>query len=190
MSYRRLAWTTDSGELRPLQRAGRSGPVTIRQGCRLTDSRRHGIKIYRGAEIQNTCARRYRSQADRGFCEGLDALSVYETAPIDSCSFYKTREFTTPEALPQSEFTPCDVGFSWERNRVRTPDDRRQAAVDVTKGDTLPESFSVGENVWFRLQFTIPESMAGHPVFLNFVIDPVGDAEGAHGPTSRMPLLP
>lgn len=112
----------------------------------------------------------------------LDALSVYETEPINKISYFKTRSFVTPDELPLSEFLPCEEGFTWERNRETAPDDRRDADVDVVSGDALPDELAVGENVWFHLQFTIPESMAGMPVYLNFVAAPKEHQEGDMGP--------
>lgn len=118
-----------------------------------------------------------------GSRERLKNLSIYQTSPIEHCSYYKTREFSTPEKLPLSEFEPCDVGFSWTRNRERTMTDRVEASADLTEPGRLPSSLAVGENVWFRLQFSIPESMAGRPVYLNFVVDPIGSGrEGGEEP--------
>ncbi|MFB6075215.1 MAG: alpha-mannosidase [Haloarculaceae archaeon] len=127
--------------------------------------------------LDETRAKRLDESVDR-----LEDLSVFDTAPIEELSYYRTRSFADPEELPLSAFEPCEVGFAWDRNRENVPDDRRDAAVDVTRGDALPEALAVGENVWFRLRFSIPESMAGRPVSLQFAVDPVGADEGAMGP--------
>jgi alpha-mannosidase len=118
----------------------------------------------------------------------LADLAVAETAPIDAISWYRTQSFARPEDLPLEEFTPCEVGIRWTRNRRRTTDDRRRADVDMLDGSHLPEALSLGDNAWFRLQFAVPDSMAGHPVDLEFVARPATDDDWGQGP-SRVECL-
>ena len=103
----------------------------------------------------------------------LESLTEFETHELETIEYYKTDSFLEPGELPFEEFEPCEVGFRWERNRQTVPDDRRGADVDVTDVDALPDALAVGESVWFRLQFAIPESMAGRRVTLRFVAEPL-----------------
>ncbi|WP_136687839.1 alpha-mannosidase [Halorhabdus amylolytica] len=113
----------------------------------------------------------------------LDSLSTYETAAIEDISRFETTAFATPEELQLDEFEPCDVGFVWERDRETTPADRREADIDPLSVSKLPTELAVGQNVWFRLRGSIPDSMAGHPVDLRFVAAPVnGPDEGLGTP--------
>jgi len=126
--------------------------------------------------LDQTRAKRLAESVDR-----LKKLSVFETTDIDQLSHYKTHQFLEPTEVQTADFEPCDVGFSWDRDRQSEPESRLDADVDVTDGSTLPKSLAVGQNVWFRLQFTIPDSMAGRPVYLNFVVDPIGADDGDMG---------
>ncbi|WP_207592492.1 glycoside hydrolase family 38 C-terminal domain-containing protein [Halomontanus rarus] len=112
----------------------------------------------------------------------LESLERYETRELEGISYYKTSRFAEPDELPLAEFEPCEVGFGWDRNRRTTPDDRREADVDVTNVTDLPDELALGENVWFWLRFEIPESMAGRQVTLRFAVEPVPQPEGGMGP--------
>lgn len=132
--------------------------------------------------------RTYQAKRANELEKRLAELAISETADIDRISYYETPEFLDPKDLPLKEFAPCDVGFRWQRNRRTVSDDRRTADVDVTDGSSLPEELSVGTNVWFRLQFTVPESMTGRPVYLSFVAKPIEEADMGLGP-SRVECL-
>lgn len=107
--------------------------------------------------------------------EELARLMVHEAQQISGLSRYETHAFENPETVREQTFTPTQVGFTWSRNRRTTPDDRLDHEIDVTDVTDLPASFSLGTNVWFRLQFTVPESMAGRPVSLKFIVEPQGE---------------
>ncbi|MFB6150735.1 MAG: alpha-mannosidase [Haloarculaceae archaeon] len=113
----------------------------------------------------------------------LDDLRVAERREITDLAALETREFLDPEEVRDRdrEFEPCSVGFTWERGRETVPDDRRAADADVLTGEVSPE-LAVGRNVWFRLRFAIPESMAGYPVFLRFIARPRGGDEERDAP--------
>ena len=96
----------------------------------------------------------------------LHDLSTHERVGIDEISYYKTRAFEDAVSVRDREFTPCELGFSWGRDRRTEPADRFDADVELTDASGLPESLSVGTNVWFALSFTVPERMAGRPVYL------------------------
>jgi alpha-mannosidase len=112
----------------------------------------------------------------------LKSLVATETAPLESIKFHKTAKFTTPEELPLDAFESCSVGFTWERNRQTTSEDRRVADVNLTSVTHLPDELAVGENVWFHLRFSIPRSMKGQKVILQFEVDPIPQPEGGMGP--------
>jgi alpha-mannosidase len=108
--------------------------------------------------------------------ERLEALRVARRREIEDLAYHPTREFIGPEDARSREFEPCSVGFTWERGRETVPEDRRDAPADVLTGDVSTD-LEVGRNVWFRLRVTVPDSMAGHPVYLRFVARPLdGDA--------------
>ena len=98
----------------------------------------------------------------------LRSLSISETKPVDEISYYQTPQFKRPNELPLDEFDSCDVGFAWQRERTYTPNDRVASVADLNDTERLPDDLSLGTSVWFRLRFTIPESMSGYPVFLRF----------------------
>ncbi|MFB6202160.1 MAG: alpha-mannosidase [Halorhabdus sp.] len=116
--------------------------------------------------LENTRAKRAVETEER-----LSDLRVAASAEIDDIAALRTNEFLEPEAARRREFEPCSVGFSWERDRKTDPDDRRDAEANVLTG-TVSDTLEVGQNVWFRLRFSIPESMAGHPVYLRFIARP------------------
>ncbi|QGA82234.1 glycoside hydrolase family 38 C-terminal domain-containing protein [Halomicrobium sp. LC1Hm] len=104
--------------------------------------------------------------------ERLQRLRVAQRSEIETISHHETRAFLTPEQARERSFEPCSVGVTWERGRETEPDDRRDADADVLTGQVSEEQ-AVGRNVWFRLQCTVPESMAGLPVYLRFVAEPL-----------------
>lgn len=123
--------------------------------------------------LENTRAKRAVETEER-----LSDLRVAARGEIADIAAHRTNQFLEPEAARQREFEPCSVGFSWERNRKTVPDDRRDAEANVLTG-TVSDTLEVGQNVWFRLQFSIPETMAGHPVYLRFIARPRNvDADG------------
>jgi len=116
--------------------------------------------------LENTRAKRAVETEER-----LSELRVAARAEIADIGAHRTNQFLEPEAARQREFEPCSVGFSWKRNRTTTPDDRRDAEANVLTGE-VSDTLEVGQNVWFRLRFSIPDSMAGHPVYLRFIARP------------------
>ncbi|WP_459191125.1 alpha-mannosidase [Halosimplex sp. J119] len=115
--------------------------------------------------------KRISETADR-----LESLRVAERREIDDIAYHPTREFLDPEDVRGREFEPCSVGFTWKRGRETEPADRRDASADVVTGEAS-SGLEVGENVWFRLRFTVPDSMAGHPVYLRFIARPNDGAD-------------
>jgi len=109
----------------------------------------------------------------------LADLRVASREEVDDLAYRSTREFLEPAEVRDRAFEPCSVGFTWQRGRETVPDDRRSASADVVTGD-VSTAMEVGRNVWFRLRFTIPDSMAGLPVYLRFVARP-RDGDGDHG---------
>ncbi|MFB6227476.1 MAG: hypothetical protein ABEH88_02645, partial [Halobacteriales archaeon] len=101
----------------------------------------------------------------------LDDLRVADRREVDDISYHETREFLDPEEARTRRFEPCSVGFTWERGREATAEDRREAAANVLTGE-VSDDLEVGRNIWFRLRFEVPEAMAGHPVYLRFVAGP------------------
>jgi len=109
----------------------------------------------------------------------LEDLRVASREEVEDLAYHTTREFLNPAEVRDRAFEPCSVGFSWQRDRETVPDDRRSASADVVTGDVSTE-MEVGRNVWFRIQFSIPDSMAGLPVYLRFVARP-RNGGGDHG---------
>ena len=103
--------------------------------------------------------------------ERLEELRIAASETISDVSALQTHSFLEPDEVRDRQFEPCSVGFSWERNREASADDRRNADADVLTG-AVSDRLEVGQNVWFRLQFSIPDSMAGYPVYLRFVARP------------------
>lgn len=116
--------------------------------------------------LENTHAKRAVETAER-----LSDLRIAARAEIPDIAALRTNQFLEPETVRQRDFEPCSVGFSWNRNRKTSPDDRREAEADVLTG-SVSDTLEVGQNVWFRLRFSIPDAMAGHPVSLRFVARP------------------
>jgi alpha-mannosidase len=116
--------------------------------------------------LENTRAKRAAETEER-----LSKIRTAARAEITDIAALRTNEFLEPETARKREFEPCSVGFSWERNRKTVPDDRRDAEANVLTG-TVSDTLEVGQNVWFRLRFSIPETMAGHPVYLRFIARP------------------
>ncbi|MFW5955774.1 MAG: alpha-mannosidase [Halorhabdus sp.] len=106
----------------------------------------------------------------------LASLSVFAAVQIEELSWLGTHEFASPSELPFDAFEPCEVGDRWTRNRTLSAEQRREVDADVLTGGPLPAALAVGENRWVRLQFTIPDTMRGRPVFLQFEVRPVTDA--------------
>ena len=131
----------------------------------------------------------YEQKRASAFEERLSDLAVAETDDIGSMRRYMTSEFLEPADVSDVDFVPCEVGFRWHRNRETTPADRVSADTDVLRGKPLGEDLSLGTNVWFRLRGTIPESMAGRPVYLRFAVEPVRHIEDALGNPSRVECL-
>ena len=105
--------------------------------------------------------------------ERLSDLRIAAQAEIEDVSALRTNQFLEPENVRDREFEPCSEGFSWNRDRRTAPDDRRDAEANVLTG-SVSDRLEVGQNVWFRLRFSIPDAMAGHPVYLRFIARPLG----------------
>jgi alpha-mannosidase len=122
--------------------------------------------------LDNTRTKRADETEDR-----LDALRVAQRQEIDDIAAHATREFIDPEEARRRDFDPCSVGFTWKRGRETEPADRLDADADVLTGEVSQEQ-AVGQNVWFRLRFTVPDEMAGLPVYLRFIARPAdGDQD-------------
>ena len=115
----------------------------------------------------------------------LEDLSVAETMRVPDIGRFETTEFLTPEAVRDRTFQPCEVGYTWSRQRPTEPDDR--LAADATPADVsaLDEDLSIGTNVWLRLRFTVPPAMAGQPVWLRFAAIPLDTPSGGPSSISR-----
>lgn len=98
----------------------------------------------------------------------LEKLVVADRNELDDLKYYKTPDFLKPRDLDPTNFQPCEVGFSWSRNRQHGPKERRQITGELARGGKLREQLSIGDSVWFHLSFQIPESMKGLP-FTSFL---------------------
>jgi len=120
--------------------------------------------------------------------ERLEELRIAASETISDVSALQTHSFLEPDEVRDRQFEPCSVGFSWERNREASADDRRNADADVLTG-AVSDRLEVGQNVWFRLQFSIPDSMAGYPVYLRFVARPRNRRRPDQDSTRRVDLF-
>ncbi|KXA99529.1 hypothetical protein AKJ41_05285 [candidate division MSBL1 archaeon SCGC-AAA259O05] len=102
----------------------------------------------------------------------LENLFIDRATEIEEIGYYETKEFGKPEDVRDKEFSECEVGFTWSRERDRGADDRLNADVDLLSADELPRNLSIGNNLWFNLRVVIPEDMAGDPVYLRFAVKP------------------
>lgn len=107
----------------------------------------------------------------------LSDAAVHATAPVEQLACYETQAFAEPSELPTAEFEPCEPGRVWHRDREADLDNREDLDVTSLSPAVLPEELSLGTNVWFRLSFSVPEEMAGHPVYLQFVVEPLDSYE-------------
>lgn len=117
----------------------------------------------------------------------LEKLVIADKNELDGLKYYKTSDFLKLQNLDSTNFQPCEVGFTWSRNRQYSPEERRQATGDLARGGKLQEQLSVGDSVWFHLNFQVPESMKGLPVYLRFVVKPQKVPEGS--PLSNRPAV-
>ncbi len=96
---------------------------------------------------------------------------------VGTMGFYKTQGFLEPEAVRKKQFRRCKTGFQWERNKEKGEKNRLgagESGADLTSGAELPADLSVGDSVWFNLDFSIPENMEGKPTYLKFAARPSG----------------
>jgi len=107
--------------------------------------------------------------------ERLQSLTTYRSETISDISWYRTHEHLSPADLSPDLFEPCDVGVAWERDRTHSAADRASIDADLVAGAPLFPEMAVGQHVWFRLQFSIPETFADRPVYFRFVAKPVRD---------------
>ena len=113
--------------------------------------------------------------------ELLKHRSVSDRIQLDEIEYYTTDRFATPSDVQTESFESCSVGFTWERDRETVPADRRTADADPLDVAQLPPDLSLGTNVWFRLRFSIPESLSGKPVYLRFVTESIPAPESEDG---------
>jgi len=126
------------------------------------------------ANLQATLERR----ADRTeqLLEEMQVSEYRKLTELGKLGYFKTGGFLQPEDLEWKDFAPCEVGFSWERNRKKGGADRLKAlekGADLSSGKELPPELSIGDSVWFKLDFSVPQGMSGKPVYLKFSAKPV-----------------
>lgn len=107
----------------------------------------------------------------------LKELITYSSLKIDNISYYSTPELIQPEDLDPDSFEPCQVGFTWNRDRATGREDRMKAEADLLSGGELPVGLSLGNSTWFRLEFSIPNNMKSRPVYLKFAVRPLDGQE-------------
>lgn len=117
--------------------------------------------------------------------EELVQLMIRRRRQIPNIGRYETPEFANPETIRSQKFSPTDVGYIWHRNREWSPDDRLNVAAEPNDVAELDSQLSLGTNVWFRLQFRVPENMAGQPIYLKFIAQP----HVKHGRDSQQPVF-
>ncbi|MFB6290642.1 MAG: alpha-mannosidase [Candidatus Bipolaricaulia bacterium] len=117
----------------------------------------------------------------------LEKLIIADRNELDDLKYFKTPDFLKPRDLDPANFQPCEVGFTWSRNRQYSPGERRKITGDLARGGKLQEQLSIGDSVWFHLNFQVPKSMKGLPVYLRFVVKPQKDPEGS--PLSNRPAV-
>ena len=106
----------------------------------------------------------------------LGTLRIARREELNDVARFETADFLTVEEASQRDFQPCTVGTTWHRERTLTAADRRHADADLLTG-AVSRDLSVGQTVWFRLRATIPDSMAGLPVYLRFIARPLDGVE-------------
>jgi len=100
----------------------------------------------------------------------LEELRFGEARVIDDLSYHVTRDFLNPEDVKDRSFTPCEPGFSWNRNRAKYDRSELKEKVDINDATDLPEELSLGKNVWFRLSFEVPEGFSRESTALRFTV--------------------
>lgn len=116
----------------------------------------------------------------------LDDLRIHGRSDVDEIGYYMTEDFKDAEEVRKKNFSECDVGFSWERRRNSEESIRLNADTSLLEVGDVPRHLSIGNNVWFKLKFEIPEEMAGKPVNLRFSVKPekspkMGPGDGKPG---------
>lgn len=102
----------------------------------------------------------------------LKNLIVSEQKGLERISFYKSQDFRSPENLSLQDFEQCSPGFKWSRNNQYEPDDRLEGENTLMDGGKRGSELALGDSLWFRLAFTVPERMSGESVFLRFSVRP------------------
>mgnify|MGYP002338692164 CR=1 FL=1 len=137
----------------------------------------------RGYKVKKTWRKRVKDTEER-----LRNYTIADKREIDSISYYKTQRFLKPKDLDESDYRPCEVGFSWSRNRQHEPKERATlGSGGLSQGGNLCPEMSLGDSVWFKLNFKIPQVIAGLPTYLRFVVNPVEMPEGS--PLSGRPAV-
>lgn len=97
----------------------------------------------------------------------LAKLSTGKRHKIEDIGYFLTPSFLSPQQARKQDFKHCSPGLRWSRDRENRGD-RQKAGVDVNNGAYLPPELSLGNNAWFRLQFTLPEGFARDTTALRF----------------------
>ena len=106
-------------------------------------------------------------------------LIEYENKNVEELYFYKTQGFKRPGDLSLDEFTRCEPGFTWERAREYGPEARLDADASLYHGGQRSEKLSLGNSVWFRVKFAVPDEMEEEPIRLRFVAKPKERSENS-----------
>lgn len=88
---------------------------------------------------------------------------------IKDISYFLTKDFLTPREARKREFSSCNVGLQWSRDKSSTTESRLEADIDLLNASDIPSGVSLGNNAWFKLKFE-PENLKEHTTSLHFSV--------------------
>jgi len=99
----------------------------------------------------------------------LRKFIVADRHQIKDISYFLTKDFLTPSEARRREFSSCNVGLQWSRDRSSTTESRLSADIDLLDTGAIPSGVSLGNNAWFKLKFE-PENLKKHATSLHFSV--------------------
>ncbi|MBS3736585.1 alpha-mannosidase [Candidatus Bipolaricaulota bacterium] len=90
----------------------------------------------------------------------LQEMTVGQSRLVENISCHLTRDFLKPEEARKRNFSPCEPGFTWKRDREKVDRSTLSEKVDINNAENIPPELSLGNNAWFRLSFKLPEGFS------------------------------
>ncbi|MBS3786933.1 alpha-mannosidase [Candidatus Bipolaricaulota bacterium] len=100
----------------------------------------------------------------------LKDLIFSQPKEIEDLSYHISQDFLKPEEVRKKDFTPCEPGFSWKRERRRVDRSELNGEIDINNSAQLPQELSLGNNAWFKLIFEIPKDFSRNNTALRFSV--------------------